>query len=194
MPVTKTTIDAIRDALSKDSTPGENVVRVLERLPQLLDARDDPIAVQRAWNSIYPDLQSLSSAEGGPLDQNTLEKLVNEVSSVTVVSPGALEEFQEVARQILDSINAQNSDIASIILPQARGKLKEETNVAFLLRGLALQPKRILPPGKSLLSLFNKEKNDANEEERKRAQEVETVIKRAYWDTVSIFFRVVFYY
>lgn len=178
MPVSKITIDAIRDALSKDTSGSESVLRVLERLPQLLDAQDDPIAVQRAWNSVYPDLRGLSSAEGGPLDRNILDKLVNEVSSVTVT----LEEFQEVARQVLDKINAQNSDIASILLPQARGKLKEEANVAFLLRALALQPKRVLPPGKSLLSLFSKGKDDADEEKRKRAQEVEAVIKRAYWD------------
>jgi hypothetical protein len=184
MPISNRVLQDVRESISKISNHQEIVSRVLERLPRFEEARSDPVAIQQAWNDIVGDLATLVQSKS--LDQKLFDMLAEEVVTSTVASKEELEEFKKVAGEFLEQMEMGNNDIASIILPDASPRLQEATNTAFTLRALGLNPKRVLPPGKSLLSLFMNQPDERTDAQRKREAMVADVVKKAFWDSVRM--------
>ncbi|PVG02457.1 hypothetical protein CPB86DRAFT_725557 [Serendipita vermifera] len=150
MPISHRVLQDVQESISRNSIRQEIVDRVLERLPRLEEAHNDPTAIRQAWDDIVGDLTTL--VQDKILDQKLFDMLAEEVVTSTVITKEELEEFRKAA------------------------------NIAFTLRALALNPRRVLPPGKSLLSLFMNQPDEKTEAERKREEMVADVVKKAFWD------------
>lgn len=78
--------------------------------------------------------------------------------------------------------------ISGIFVPSLPPELLEQINEVYLLHNLATDPSKVLPPGKSLLSLLSSRKrlaNGAGDQKLKVLQDqVSEVATRAFWDEV----------
>ena len=181
MPVSHGTLNAIRSALSDHMARHESINRVLEGLSHFEQAGDDPKQIRQAWEGISHDLARLVR-DGGILDRRLVDSLANEVVSLTSIPKSELREFEQTAEPFLDQIS-QDNKVAEILLPGVPHHL-QEVSAAFTLRALAIHSARVLPPGKSLISLFMNKPESVDEEKQKKAKEVADVVKRAFWDSV----------
>jgi hypothetical protein len=182
MPISRTILDSVKESLSKDVKRDPSIEKVLKQLPLFEAAGDDPVAIRKAWDSVSQDLAKLSHNEE-ILDRQLLDSFAEEVFTLAAMKEEEYETLKSVAGQIL---KGNQSDISTILFPGLAPQYMHDINVAFTLRALALHPRRVLPPGKSLVSLFMKEPDDKTEEERKREQAITDVIKKAYWDAVRL--------
>jgi hypothetical protein len=181
MPISRNILNSVKESLSKDVKRNPSIEKVLKQLPLFEAAGDDPVAIRKAWDTVSEDLVKLSH-NGGILDRQLLDSFAEEVFTLTAIpKEEEYETLKGVAGQIL---KGNESDISTILFPGLPPQYMQAINIAFTLRALALHPRRVLPPGKSLVSLFMNEPDDKTEEERKREQAITDVIKKAYWDAV----------
>lgn len=181
MPISQNTISAIQERLSADLTRHPSIKRVLDQLPRLLHAGSNPIAIRKAWDGISQDLRRLSR-DSNLLDASLLEALENEVVTQAAI-PKEVE--LEAVNGVVDQIIEKERDIAYILFPSLPLKHREAINVAFTTRALALYPQRVLPPGKSLISLFMSDTPYDNREDREAMLPSETDTDD--WDMVWIY-------
>ncbi|KAG8833788.1 hypothetical protein FRC18_003056 [Serendipita sp. 400] len=183
MPISKDAVNAVRERLSELQTGHGNITLILERLSSLETASNDQVALQKAWDEVSPDLAKLVH-DDKVLDGKIYDSLAQEIAShgITLTPQENLEEFKRVAQQLLEQINAMDNDISDILMPAAKGELREGVNAAFTLRALSLHPRRALPAGKTLLSLFMKENDDRSEQEKQKEKQINDIVKKAYWD------------
>jgi hypothetical protein len=183
MPISRSILSSVKESLSKDVKRDPSIQKVLKQLPLFEAAGDDPVAIRKAWDSVSQDLAKLSH-NGEILDRQLLDSFAEEVFTLAAIpKEEEYETLKGVASQIL---KGNESDISTILFPGLPPQYMQDINVAFTLRALALHPRRVLPPGKSLVSLLMKEPDDKTEEERRREQTITDVIKKAYWDAVRL--------
>lgn len=183
MPISRNILKSIGDSLSSGSqryAGHPSIDSVLKQLPEF--ESDDPLAIRNAYNGVARDLAKL--VRDGILDQKVLESLEKEVYAITAIPKE--EEFEHLRGIAEEIMKQRESDISVILFPGLPLRYREGVNVAFTLRALALHPRRVLPPGKSLTSLFMMRPDNKTEEERKREEAIAEVIKKAYWDAVRI--------
>ncbi|KIM31340.1 hypothetical protein M408DRAFT_64489 [Serendipita vermifera MAFF 305830] len=163
MPIALTTLNAIRNAISGDITRHASIGPVLEHLADF--ESEDPKQIRHAWDANAYHLARL--VRDGILDRGLVDSLANEVVSLTAIPKADLEDFKQTTGKFIDQMRGDSAVFSA----------------GFTLRALAIHPKRVLPPGKSLISLFMNQLDETDEAERKQKKNVENILKKAYWDT-----------
>lgn len=180
MPISPFTIARIRVAVTSKATIDSTAQHLLQELDRLAAAGDDRPAIQRAWADASKDLASL--VLDGTIHRHLVDALADEVLALIPLPKEERQQVNETALGALDGLRSAPSPLENVSLDFEVG---EKVNEAFMLRALALYPERVLPPGKSILSLFMRKPEEGDEDRRKQAQAVANTIKRAFWDVVS---------
>jgi hypothetical protein len=180
MPISPFTIAKIRVAVTSKATVDSTAQRLLQALDKLAAAGDDRPAIQRAWGDASKDLAYL--VLDGTIHRQLVDALADEVLALTPLPKEELQQVNETALGALDGLRSAPGPLESIPLAV---EVSQKVSEAFMLRALALYPERVLPPGKSILSLFMRKPEEGDEEKRKQAQAIANTIKRAFWDVVS---------
>lgn len=180
MPISPFTIAKIRVAVTSKANVDSTVQRLLQELDRLAAAGDDRAAIQRAWANASKDLARL--VLDGTIHRRLVDALADEVLALIPLPKEELQQVNETALGALDGLRFVPGPLEGVPLAV---EVSEKVNEAFMLRALALYPERLLPPGKSILSLFMRKPEDGDDDNRKRAQAVANTIKRAFWDVVS---------
>lgn len=178
MPVARETLDAIRNAISDDVTRHASISQVLDGLTQF--EIDDPKQIRHAWDTNAYHLARL--VRDGVLERKLVDSLANEVVSLTTIPKAQLEDFKQSTEKLIDQMTG-DTRVVEMAKPGIPEKYYEQFSAGFTLRALAIHPKRVLPPGKSLISLFMS--NETEEKEKEQKKVIEDTLKRVYWDTVS---------
>lgn len=107
-----------------------------------------------------------------------------------------LEELRLVSQSLN---NDQHKDVNFVIdLPDSTHKIPQITrhdlplelldriNEAYLLHTVAMQPSRILPPGKSILSVLSSRSRPESAAPKDLRQQVSNIMLKAFWDEVLL--------
>src|SRR5258706_8075226 len=180
MPISPFTIAKIRVTVTSKATIDCSAQPLLQELDRLAAAGDDRPAIQRAWADASKDLACL--VLDGTIHRHLVDALADEVLALIPLPKEERQQVNETALGALDGLKTAPGPLESVPLDV---EVSEKVREAFMLRGLALYPERLLPHGKSILSLFMRKPEEGDDNRRKQAQAVANTIKRAFWDVVS---------
>ncbi|KAF8590981.1 hypothetical protein K439DRAFT_1381423, partial [Ramaria rubella] len=84
------------------------------------------------------------------------------------------------------NMQANSQKIPVVQVPSLPPELLEQINEVYLLHSLAIHPSKVLPPGKSLLSIFSSRSSHPNVDSQKPKpmlkDQVSEVVTRAFWE------------
>lgn len=184
MPISTLVLERLRNALVHVDNNSVAKSRSLQALDEFQRAGDNRPAIQQIWATASPDFARLIL--DSVLSRSLLDALADEVLRMIPLPRDDLAQVGELASEALKFVVVAAPDHpVSFFPPGLPLEVYEEVNRAFELRMLALHPEKVLPKGKTLLSLFMKKPDEGAEEVRKRSQAVAQTIKRAYWEVVS---------
>lgn len=102
-------------------------------------------------------------------------------------SPPQIEEGKGISIVLPPPISTPLLDVSSVDMTALPIELAEALNQAYFLHLLATDPERVLPPGKSLLSVMLQPRAPTRHQEGKPPSlqaQVEDAVHRAFWDEV----------